>query len=173
MTTDASSTIVIEPGYRPGLIGETVAMHARYYAREVGFGAAFEAKVAGGLADFVGRLGRPRNEVWSALDNGRIVGTIAIDGDDLGGGAAHLRWFIVDDALRGAGVGRRLIDEALAFADRNGFDITRLWTLTCLEAAARLYEAKGFVVAEDYMGSQWGREIAERRYDRTHPAKAR
>lgn len=161
----------IERGYRPGLIGRAVDMHAQFYARAHGFGAVFESRVAAGLADFLPRLDRPDNAVWTALDGDRIVGTIAIDGEDLSGAApapriAHLRWFIVEDGRRGGGVGRRLLDEALAFADRSGFAETRLWTFRGLDAARRLYEAAGFILAAESPGDQWGTEVTEQSFVR-------
>ncbi|CAO3361406.1 GNAT family N-acetyltransferase [Azospirillum melinis] len=167
----APPAVRIEPGYRPGLIGRAVEMHAQFYARAHGFGAVFESRVAAGLAEFLPRLDRPCNAVWTALDGDRIVGTIAIDGEDLSGDApapriAHLRWFIVEDGRRGGGVGRRLLDEALAFADRTGFAETRLWTFRGLDAARRLYEAAGFVLAAESPGSQWGTEVTEQSFVR-------
>jgi GNAT superfamily N-acetyltransferase len=146
-------------------------MHAQFYARAHGFGAVFESKVAAGLADFLPRLDHPCNAVWTALDGDRIVGTIAIDGQDLSNGEptpgiAHLRWFIVEDGRRGGGVGRRLLDEAVAFADRTGFAETRLWTFRGLDAARRLYEAAGFVLAAEWTGRQWGAEVTEQSFVR-------
>lgn len=170
-TATALPAVRIERGYRPGLIGRAVEMHAQFYARAHGFGAVFESRVAAGLAEFLPRLDRPCNAVWTALDGDRIVGTIAIDGEDLSGGAAapriaHLRWFIVEDGRRGGGVGRRLLDEAVAFADRSGFTETRLWTFRGLDAARRLYEAAGFVLAAESPGSQWGTEVTEQSFVR-------
>jgi len=167
--TAAPPALRIEPGYRPGLIGRAVEMHARFYARAHGFGAVFESRVAAGLAEFLPRLDRPCNAVWTALDGDRIVGTIAIDGEDLSGDGlriAHLRWFIVEDGRRGGGLGRRLLDEALAFADRAGFAETRLWTFRGLDAARRLYEAAGFVLAAESAGCQWGTEVTEQSFIR-------
>lgn len=166
-----AAAVRIQPGYRPGLIGRAVDMHARFYARAHGFGAVFESRVAAGLAEFLPRLDRPCNAVWTALDGDRIVGTIAIDGEDLSGPAAaprvaHLRWFIVEDGRRGGGLGRRLLDEAVAFADRTGFAETRLWTFRGLDAARRLYEAAGFVLAAESPGSQWGTEVIEQSFVR-------
>ncbi|CAO3404370.1 GNAT family N-acetyltransferase [Azospirillum palustre] len=175
----APLAVRIEPGYRPGLIGRAVDMHVQFYARAHGFGAVFESRVAAGLADFLPRLDRPCNAVWTALDGDRIVGTVAIDGEDLSGDApgagsapriAHLRWFIVEDGRRGGGLGRRLLDEALAFADRTGFAETRLWTFRGLDAARRLYEAAGFVLADESPGSQWGTEVTEQSFIRPRPS---
>ncbi len=156
----------IVEGYVPGVIGRVVDMHARYYSRLAGFGAAFESKVAGGLAEFVTRLDKPDNAIWTAEKAGRIVGGIAIDGEDLGGAIAHLRWFIVDDGLRGAGVGKTLLERAMAFCDSRGFRETHLWTFEGLDAARRLYERHGFSLAEEYRGDQWGTEVLEQRFVR-------
>ena len=96
-------------------------MHALYYARTSGFGQRFESVVAGGLSEFCDRLEKPCNEIWLAVQDGRIVGSLAIDGEDLGAGIAHLRWFIIDDGVRGSGAGRRLLGAAMAFVDEKGF----------------------------------------------------
>ncbi len=45
-----------------------------------------------------------------------MVGSVAIDGEDLGNNEAHLRWFILDDACRGTGIGRQLLACAMQFA---------------------------------------------------------
>jgi GNAT superfamily N-acetyltransferase len=162
--------ITIAPGYRPGAIGRCVAMHARYYAGAAGFGLAFEATVAAGLAEFAARLAAPCNELWLALQDERIVGTIAIDGEDIGPPRAHLRWFIVDDGMRGGGAGRWLLDAALAFCDERGFAETHLWTFRGLDAARHLYEARGFALAEERPGRQWSEDVLEQRFVRRRGA---
>ena len=163
---DGCAAIDIKAGYRPGAIARCVEMHALYYARTAGFGQLFEAQVAAGMAEFSGRLDRPCNRLWLATRSGRVVGTVAIDGEDMGPGIAHLRWFIVDDEIRGEGIGRRLISEALAFCDRQGFAETQLWTFQGLDAARHLYEAHGFGLAEERRGRQWGEDVMEQRFVR-------
>lgn len=156
---------VIE-GYRPGLVGQIVTLHADIYGRWAGFGHAFECKVATELADFVGRLDRPVNNIWHVAQDDRVIGSIAIDGEDLGDRCAHLRWFIVDPACHGSGQGKRLLQHALAFIDRQDFSETRLWTLKGLDAARTLYERKGFVLTGEYEGDQWGKTIIEQTFTR-------
>ena len=163
--SDGPGVTIVE-GYRPGMIGPAVAMHARYYARAVGFGRYFEQKVASELAEFAGRLERPTNGLWLALQGDAIVGTVAIDGEDLGPGTAHLRWFIVEDGLRGTGIGRSLLTAAVAFCDRQGFAEIHLWTFKGLDAARRLYEAHGFALAAEAAGRQWGAEVVEQKFVR-------
>ena len=96
----------IVQGYIPGMIGRIAEMHGSYYSREHNFGRFFEAKVASGLAEFSERLEKPCNQIWLAVLNDKIVGSVAIDGEDLAPGEAHLRWFILDDGCRGHGVGK-------------------------------------------------------------------
>lgn len=154
-------------GYRPGLIGRIVSLHAETYSQWAGFGSPFESKVARELADFVARLDRPANTLWHAASHDQdFLGSIAIDGEDLGDGRAHLRWFIVDPALRSKGVGRQLLQRALAFADNHGFRETHLWTLKGLEAARVLYERSGFTLYQEFEGDQWGERIIEQTYIR-------
>lgn len=156
-------------GYTPGLIARITEMHALYYARESGFGQRFESVVASGLAEFCHRLENPQNALWTARQGGTIVGSVAIDGEDLGADTAHLRWFIVDDGVRGSGAGKKLLDMALAFVDERGFAETHLWTFSGLHAARHLYETRGFALAEERPGAQWGKEVLEQRFVRRHP----
>lgn len=158
--------VVVEAGYRAGAIGRCVEMHARFYAQLVGFGRTFEALVAEGMAEFVGRLDRPCNELWCARRGERIVGTIAIDGEDMGSGIAHLRWFIMDDEARGSGAGRCLLSEAVTFCEQQRFEAIHLWTFDGLRAARYLYEAFDFKLAEERLGEQWGSRVLEQRFAR-------
>jgi GNAT superfamily N-acetyltransferase len=156
---------VIGRAYAPGALGRVVELHARFYARAAGFGTSFECRVAAELAAFVPVRDEPGNGLWLARDGERVVGSIAIDGR-AGDGAAELRWFIVDEALRGGGVGRRLLERALAFCDRGGVATVGLWTFRGLDAARALYERAGFVLACERPGTRWGTEVVEQRFVR-------
>lgn len=162
----ADAPIEIVTGYQPGWIGRVAEMHAAHYSKHWSFGQFFESTVASGAAEFAGRLGHKRNQAWAAIRHGRIVGSIAIDGEDLGNNEAHLRWFILDEGCRGGGVGRRLLGEAVAFCDEAGFASTQLWTMKGLDAARRLYEAHGFELAKEERGTQWGVEATEQQFSR-------
>ncbi|MBJ3774142.1 helix-turn-helix domain-containing GNAT family N-acetyltransferase [Acuticoccus mangrovi] len=166
-------TATVTQGYRPGIIGTTVELHAEYYARTVGFGLPFETKLAAEMAEFFSRLEGGPNGFWVASIDGRAVGTIAIDGEDLGGGAAHLRWFIMAERLRGRGrgIGKALIDAALRFVDGEGMPLTRLWTFRSLDVARRLYERAGFELVEERPGRQWGAEVMEQEFRRPTPPR--
>ncbi len=170
MASDGREKIVIRDGYVPSLIGRIVEMHALYYSDLVGFGAAFESKVAGGLAAFVSRIERPGNAIWHLDMGGKIVGSLAIDGEDLGEGRAHLRWFIIDDQARGTGFGQALMEKALAFCDQHGFEAIHLSTFRGLDAARRLYERNGFFLTDEQPGDQWGTVVLEQTFSRRRSA---
>jgi len=163
--------LTIVQGYIPGMIGRIAEMHGSYYAREHHFGRFFEAKVATGLAEFSERLDKPCNQIWLAMMNGRIVGSVAIDGEDLAPGEAHLRWFILDDGCRGQGVGKKLLNEAIRFCDSVGFSAVHLWTFNKLTAARRLYESFGFTLVKEWEGDQWGSLITEQQFTRYKDAQ--
>lgn len=160
----------IVQGYLPGMIGRIAEMHGSYYAREHNFGRFFEAKVASGLAEFSGRLDKPCNQIWLAVLNDRIVGSVAIDGEDLEQGEAHLRWFIIDDGCRGHGAGKKLLNEGILFCDSVGFSAVHLWTFNKLTTARRLYESFGFTLAKEWEGDQWGSLITEQQFTRRRDA---
>lgn len=162
----ANPAIRIDTGYRPGLVGRVTEMHARFYARHAGFGQFFESQVAAGVAGFAGRLQNPCNGIWVASADDRIIGAVAIDGEDLGQGRAHLRWFILEDGYRGQGIGRALLQQAVAFCDQHGFSATELWTFKGLDAARRLYEGFGFKLVHEAEGQQWGSLVTEQHFRR-------
>jgi DNA-binding MarR family transcriptional regulator/GNAT superfamily N-acetyltransferase len=163
---EVQSSFKIVSGYHAGMIGRITEMHGVYYAREHNFGNFFESKVAAGLADFSARLDKPCNQIWLAMVNERIVGSVAIDGEDLGNNEAHLRWFILDDDCRGSGLGRKLIAEAMSFCNEQKFVSVQLWTFNKLIAARRLYQSFEFELLKEWEGDQWGSTITEQQFTR-------
>jgi GNAT superfamily N-acetyltransferase len=157
--------VEIHSGYLPGSIGRVIELHGTYYNTHWGFGAFFETKVAKDLTEFISRYDGTRDGFWLGLGSERIEGAIAIDGIKAADAGAHLRWFIVSDALRGSGLGRKLIEAALRFCREKAYRRVYLWTFDGLNAARHLYEAMGFVLVEQYKGRQWGTEVTEQRFE--------
>lgn len=152
-------------GYVPGAIGGVVDLHATYYHQHWGFGLFFEAKVATELAEFLSRYDERRDGFWTATIAGRVEGSITIDGLHAEEDGAHLRWFIMSDALRDKGVGSRLIDTAIRFCRDRGYDRIYLWTFEGLHAARHLYERAGFRLTSQQRGTHWGKEVDEQRFE--------
>jgi N-acetylglutamate synthase-like GNAT family acetyltransferase len=133
--------ITLRTGLQPGDLGHLVSLHGLVYARERGFDPSFEAYVAGPLSEFV-RSANERQRLWIAERDGRIIGCIAIVA--AAPRTAQLRWFLVDPRARGAGLGKRLLAEAVDFSRECGYAQVMLWTESALTAAAHLYRAAGF-----------------------------
>jgi GNAT superfamily N-acetyltransferase len=150
--------------YVPGAIGRVVELHAMYYSENWQFGAFFEAKIAAGLSEFLHRFDAERDGFWTVSLDGRVEGSLAIDGIKADTEGAHLRWFILSEAVRGRGMGNRFMQEAVAFCKRKGYARIYLSTFAGLDPARHLYEKFGFQLAEERSGSQWGREVTEQRF---------
>ncbi len=162
MSQTAAAGIALRYELRPGDVGAVVTAHGLLYSREQGFDATFEAYVAGPLAAFVLRES-PRERLWLAERDGRLVGCIAIVADREA--VAQLRWFLVMPEARGAGLGRRLIEEAVGFCSGAGYDRIMLWTVSALEAAAHLYTSTGFRRVEAIPRRRWGVDVVEEKYE--------
>ena len=158
---NADPPVTIARGYLPGAIGRIAELHGTYYAAHWQFGLFFEAKVATELASFLKAYDGQRDGLWLAVVDGRIEGSIVIDGSHADDQGAHLRWFILSDALRGKGAGRRLIASAVDFCRANGYPRIYLWTFEGLDAARHLYESTGFKLERQETGSQWGTVVNE------------
>lgn len=151
-------------GYVPGAIGRVAELHASYYSKAWDFGLYFEAKVAAELSEFLRRYDPARDGFWTAVADGRVEGALALDAAKAEAEGAHLRWFILSDALRGRGVGNRLLQEAVDLCRKRGYSRVFLWTFRGLEPARHLYEKYGFRLAEQIEGEQWGKRVLEQRY---------
>lgn len=157
-------------GYRPGALAGIVALHMRYYAGAWTFGLAFEAKVASELAEFLQRMDGERDLLLVAYEAGEPVASIVMDVSGGGEGGAHLRWFIVGDAMRGSGLGRDLLARALDHCDRLGCSRIWLTTFAGLDAARTLYERAGFALVAESEVDQWRGGVREQRFERHLPA---
>jgi GNAT superfamily N-acetyltransferase len=162
MTIEQSITIT--QGYLPGAIGRIAELHGTYYAAHWDFGLFFEAKVATELSAFLMAFDPQRDGLWIAVTEGRVQGGIAIDGSCADDHGAHLRWFILSDALRGKGAGRQLITRAVDFCRAKGYSRIYLWTFEGLDVARHLYQSVGFELVRQQQGSQWGTMVNEQQF---------
>jgi GNAT superfamily N-acetyltransferase len=161
MNPTHADMVTIRTSPRPGDEEAVVRLHGRVYSVERGFDATFESYVAGPLGEFA-RRGSSRERLWLAERGSALVGCVAVVAASES--VAQLRWFLVAPEARGAGLGRRLLAEALDFAKAQGYDEMVLWTESVLHAAAKLYLAAGFRLVEEKPTRHWGVEIIEQKY---------
>lgn len=148
-------------GYRPGVLAGVVALHMDYYAAAWNFGLPFETKVAGEMAEFLCRMDARRDLFLTAWSGDDLAGCITIDGSGGGARGAHLRWFIVSAASRGAGLGRTLVEKAIAHCTANCPGPVWLTTFAGLDPARRLYERHGFRMVGESGRDQWNGGVRE------------
>ena len=77
-----------------------------------------------------------------AEDEGRVIGTCGVKAD--GDKTAILRRFFVDSGHRGKGVGRGLLEQALAFCLKKNFKEVVIRTAASMEQAIRVCRKAGF-----------------------------
>lgn len=96
------------------------------------------------LVDIPAFYRRGIGNFWVALAAGQVIGTIALR--DIGNAGGALRKMFVKAPFRGAsqGVGRRLLDTLVAWADVQQVKRIYLSTHSRLLAAHRFYEKNGF-----------------------------
>jgi ribosomal protein S18 acetylase RimI-like enzyme len=167
-----SSDPTIRRELRPGDLGAIVAHHGELYGREYGVDSEFEAMVAAAVAR-AGERGFPADgeAIWIVELDGRHAGSIALT--DEGDGLAMLRWVTLDPELRGRGLGRELISEAIEAARAQGYPKLALETFSDLRAAARIYRSFGFEAVWEDTRPRWGRpSITYQRYELSFQVRA-
>jgi GNAT superfamily N-acetyltransferase len=156
--------VTIRTTLRPGDVETIVRMHGEIYAREYGFDDAFAAYVAEPLGALA-RGATARERIWLAERDGSVVGCVAIVTAEPR--VAQLRWFLVHPSARGAGLGRELLEGAIAFARERGYASIGLWTVSALAAAAHLYRSVGFRKVMERPDRSWGVDVVEEKYELT------
>ena len=151
-----SRAVVLRPP-RAGELGWVVEAHGRLYAHEYGWNADFEALVAQIVADFAAGHDPAREAVWIAEVDGRPAGCVFCVRQ--AGDVAKLRLLLVEPWARGLGLGRRLVDECIAFARRSGYRELRLWTNHPLVHARTIYERAGFHLVGEEPHHSFGHDL--------------
>ena len=156
--------VTVRTDLRAGDIGDVVRLHGVLYAAEYGLDARFEAGVAETLVSAVEGGWPERGAIRIAERDGGFAGSVGLTIE--GRGAGRVRWVLLDPALRGRGVGRRMLTEVLECAHSSGLEMVDLWTFSELRAAGELYRSVGFEVVETRRFSGWGRPILMQHYQR-------
>jgi len=153
--------VAIRSELKPGDLGYLIHLHGLLYAREYGYGLGFESYVAEGLCEFCSRYDPDADRLWICEAGGRMVGSLfAMHRPE----AAQLRYFLVDPAYRGQGLGTRLMGSCMDFLRERGYARAYLWTTDELIEAARIYERFGFRLGEERESTTFGKRLVERRY---------
>jgi GNAT superfamily N-acetyltransferase len=145
-----TNPVIIRQTRQPGDDALIVDLHRAGYAPYgPRFGPLFCNFVAETVAE--GALDDPASgRVWFAEMSGRAVGCAAMvnrPGTDDAPGRGQLRWVVLLPEVRGAGLGRRLVELALDYARDQGHETVFLETTDGLPESMALYERLGFRTA--------------------------
>jgi len=162
--TPAAQAPIVIRGHAPGDIGWIVHRHGALYAAEYGWDETFEGLVAEIAGRFLKAHDPARERCWVAEREGEILGSVFVV--DAGEGVAKLRLLFVEPSARGAGIGRRLVEEAARFAARAGYRRMTLWTNDVLVAARRVYEATGFRLVASEPHRSFGKALVGETWER-------
>jgi DNA-binding MarR family transcriptional regulator/GNAT superfamily N-acetyltransferase len=143
--------------HRPGDMGWVVERHAALYGREYGWGEGIEGVTARIVADFLEHRDPERARCWIAERGGERLGCVFLVADEEPG-VARLRLLLLEPAARGLGLGKRLVDECLAFARAAGYREVVLWTHAVLVAARGIYASAGFKLEKTWTHDEFGKE---------------
>ena len=143
--------------HRPGDLGWVVHRHGALYAEEYGWDERFEALVAGIVARFAKDFDAARERCWIAESDGERVGAVLVVKQSRS--TAKLRLLIVEPGARGRGLGRRLVEECIAFARAKGYRKLVLWTQSNLAAARAIYKQCGFRRVRKERHSSFGYDL--------------
>jgi putative acetyltransferase len=113
------------------------------------------------LDDLAASYVAPGGGFWVLRDEeaNRLVGCIGLM--PAGPGVLELRKMYLDSAYRGRGLGKLLLEHALAFARQAGAGTVELETESRLDTAIQLYQRYGFQeVAADHVCSRCDRKFA-------------
>jgi GNAT superfamily N-acetyltransferase len=152
----------------PGLVGEIVRWHGRYYVQGLGWAPVFEAICAQQLGEIARHWdAEGAATAFSAWRDGEFLAGVVMDArGDAKRPGARLRFLIAADGSRGNGLGHALLSRALAWADARGEPGVWLTTVAGLAASSHLYRKFGFALIDERRDHTWGDEHVEQLWER-------
>ncbi|HJT69765.1 MAG TPA: GNAT family N-acetyltransferase [Terriglobales bacterium] len=153
--------------YPAGLLGTIASLFGRSIAQSHRVDWTLDLMIAEQQCEFFRRFDGNRDRVWAVMDGGIPRGGLTIDGPrpETGRQSARLRFFILDEALRGHGLGRCILAEAMNFCREKEYNVVYLTTLPGLDAALHLYYEQGFRFisesSQSFHGSPYAEQVLE------------
>ena len=149
--------------HQPGDMGWVVHRHGILYAEEYAWDEQFEALVAEIVVGFIRNYDPKRERCWIAEKDGDNVGSVFVVKQS--DSTAKLRLLLVEPNARGLGIGSRLVNECIKFAQQVGYTKMTLWTNNILSAARHIYEKAGFRLVSEQPHNSFGQNLVAETWD--------
>ncbi|XOI97421.1 GNAT family N-acetyltransferase [Paenibacillus polymyxa] len=140
-----------------------IEAHIRIYRNEYNYDHSFAEFITNAVNSFGLTGNHLREMLWIVELNQSASGSIGLT--QVNENTAQLRWFLIEPEARGAGWGRKLIEQAVLFAKEKGYTSVILWTNESLIGARRLYQSVGFEVKEVRKQMLSGQELTEEQWE--------
>jgi DNA-binding MarR family transcriptional regulator/GNAT superfamily N-acetyltransferase len=149
---------------RAGDYGWLVHRQTLLFGLAYGHDPAFEAFAAQEVADFARQRNRERAMCWIAEQDGAIVGSafVCATSEAIG----QVRLMFVEPEARRRGIGTRLIEESVRFAEQAGYTKLVLETVGALNGCRRLFERNGFTCVATEPERRFGRNLVAQTWER-------
>jgi len=141
--------------FRTGDMGHIAARQSILYAENYGWGVGMEALIGEITSAFLRNFQPGREQCWVADQDGRMLGSVFLVADSTE--VCRLRLLYVEAEARGLGIGRKLVDQCIAFARAAGYRELVLWTHTVLTSARKIYVATGFEIVSVETHDEFGK----------------
>lgn len=155
--------ITFRRNLQPGDVGYMIHLHGALYAKESGYNLEFETYVCKTFFEFLETYNTSKDQVFLATHGTDIVGSVAVLGHSRY--IAQIRWFLIHPDYRGLGLGKRLLNDALAFCREKGYQKVYLMTTNKQLTAIDIYKKVGFRRSGSKEMNMWGQYLSEERYD--------
>ncbi|KAH7139643.1 acyl-CoA N-acyltransferase [Dactylonectria estremocensis] len=142
--------------HRPGDMGYITYRHAVIYDQDHALPAFFERDVSRIAADFLDTYDATLERCWVAEKDEKFLGSVALVKHKELRDTAMIRLLLVEREARGLGLGTQMVQKSIDFAREAGYKRIRLWTLTQLTSARRLYTNAGFEILRTEPQDAWG-----------------
>ncbi|MCP9300622.1 bifunctional helix-turn-helix transcriptional regulator/GNAT family N-acetyltransferase [Bacillus halotolerans] len=152
-----SSGISIRDYYLSDDIHLLIEKQRQFYAETHGWDDTF-------LAYLHGTFDAEIEKIWIAESGGKFAGCVGLVKQDKK--TVQLRWFLVDAAFRGRGLGTQLLEHLVTYSRERKFERIFLWTVSSMAEARPLYDKFGFRLSEVKEETPlWGQHLTEERWD--------
>lgn len=155
--------ITIRTKLEPGDLGYIIYRHGKLYGDEYNYGVSFEAYVAVSIHEFYTNYDPNLDRFWICEHNKTIIGFLLLMHRE--NKTAQLRYFFLEPAYRGIGLGKKLMSLFMDSLKQCGYTSAFLLTTDELLAAAALYKKHGFKLTEEKESSIFGKATIMQRYD--------